>query len=261
MKTKLLLFASLALLLTSVISSFAQLPPEGRVGLWKAQWITSPSAPQRDIVVLHFRKVIEVPQVPEHFVVNVSADSLFILNVNQREVGRGPSRSDLAHWKYEIYDLAAFLHPGRNEIAATVWSLGVSTGAQISDRTGFLLSGDSPEAGVANSDDSWEVEEDKGVQFLPTPPEIQRSYFVAEPAERIDGASFDWSWNHTASSRGQWEKAAPIGNAISRGSVLQNNNWQLMPDSLPPCRWNCRPQGAWCALSEFSLRRSSQVPR
>ncbi len=74
-------------------------------------------------------------RVPEHFVVHVSADSLFILNVNQREVGRGPARSDLAHWKYETYDLAPFLRPGRNEIAATVWSLGVSTGAQISDRT------------------------------------------------------------------------------------------------------------------------------
>jgi alpha-L-rhamnosidase len=243
MKTKLLLFASLALLLTCVISTFAQLPPEARVGLWKAQWITSPGAPQRDSVVLHFRKVIEVPQVPEHFVVNISADSLFILDVNQREVGRGPARGDLAHWKYEIYDLAAFLHPGRNEIAATVWSLGVSTGAQISDRTGFVLSGDSPEADVANTDNSWEVEQDNGVQFLPTPPEIQGAYFVAEPAERIDGASFDWSWNDTASSRGKWENAAPIGNAISRGSVLQNNNWQLIPDSLPPMQMEVSPAG------------------
>ena len=243
MKTKLLLFASLALPLTCVISTSAQLPPEARAGLWKAQWITSPGAQQRDIVVLHFRKVIELPQVPEHFVVNVSADSLFILNVNQREVGRGPARSDLAHWKYEIYDLAAFLHPGRNQIAATVWSLGVSTGAQISDRTGFVLGGDSPQASVANTDNSWEVEEDHGVQFLPTPPEVQRSYFVAEPAERIDGALFDWSWNDSASSRGKWEKVAPIGNAIARGSVLQNNNWQLTPDSLPPMQMEVSPAG------------------
>jgi alpha-L-rhamnosidase len=244
MRTNLLLFASLALLLlTCVISAFAQLPPEARVGLWKAQWITSPSAPQRDLVVLHFKKVIEVPQVPEHFVVKVSADSLFILNVNRREVGRGPARSDLAHWKYEIYDLAAFLHPGPNEIAATIWSLGVSTGAQISDRAGFVLSGNSPEASVANTDNSWEVEEDKGVQFLPTPPEIRRSYFVAEPAERINGASFDWSWNDTASSGGKWEKAATIGNAISRGSTLQNNNWQLMPDLLPPMQMEVTTAG------------------
>jgi alpha-L-rhamnosidase len=233
MKTKFLVFTLLALVLTDARTSLAQLPPEARAGLWKAQWITSPSAPQRDIVVLHFRKAIEVLRAPEHFVVHVSADSQFILSVNQREVGRGPARSDLAHWKYETYDLAAFLRRGRNEIAATVWSLGVSTGAQISDRTAFVLRGDSSEESGAETDTSWEVEEDKGVETLPSPPDIQRFYYVAEPAERIDGALFDWSWNNAASSRGKWEKAASIGNASERGAVLQNNNWQLMPNSLP----------------------------
>src|SRR6266567_2857664 len=233
MKTRFRVPSLLALLLTGASSTFAQLPPEARAGLWKAQWITSPSAPQRDIVVLHFRKALEVPQVPEHFVIRVSADSQFILSVNQREVGRGPARSDLAHWKYETYDLSAFLRPGRNEIAATVWSLGVSTGAQISDRTAFVLRGDSSEESVADTDTSWEVEEDKGVQTLPTPPDVRRFYYVAEPAERIDGALFDWFWNDAA-SRGKWEKAAPIGNASQRGAVLQNNNWQLMPNPLPP---------------------------
>jgi alpha-L-rhamnosidase len=84
MKTTFRAFTLLALLLTDVTSAFAQLPPEARAGLWKAQWITSARAPERDMVVLHFRKAIEIPRVPEHFVVHVSADSLFILSVNQR---------------------------------------------------------------------------------------------------------------------------------------------------------------------------------
>src|SRR5437773_7942385 len=88
MKTKFLLFTFLTVTLTYATSALAQLPPEARAGLWKAQWITSPSASQRDIVVLHFRKVIEIPRAPEHFVVHLSADSQFILCVNQREVGR-----------------------------------------------------------------------------------------------------------------------------------------------------------------------------
>jgi len=46
----------LALLLTDVTSAFAQLPAEARAGLWKAQWITSASAPERDMVVLHFQE-------------------------------------------------------------------------------------------------------------------------------------------------------------------------------------------------------------
>jgi alpha-L-rhamnosidase len=231
------------LLITFVVSAFAQLPPSARAGLWGAQWITSPSAPKRDIVVLHFRKAIELSQVSEHFIVRASADSLFILSVNQREVGRGPARSDLAHWKYETYDLAPFLHPGRNEIAATVWNLGVSTGAQISDQTAFVLYGDSPETSAVNTDNTWEAEEDKGVEMLPIPADVLRSYFVAEPPERIDGALFDWSWKDGSSTAGKWEKAAAIGNANERGAVLQNNNWQLIPDSLPPMQMEITPIG------------------
>ena len=141
MKTKLWLTAVLTALLMLAMNGMAQLPPEARVGLWRAQWITSSKAPERDAAVLHFRKVFEIAQVPQRFMVQVSADNQFALHVNQREVGRGPARGDLAHWKYETYDLASFLRPGRNEIAAMVWSLGVSTAAQMGDRTAFVLQG------------------------------------------------------------------------------------------------------------------------
>jgi len=244
MKNRLLVVTSLALLLTCAISASGQLPPEALSGLWKAQWITSPNAPQRDGVVLRFRKVFESSQVPEHFIVHVSADNQFILYVNQREVGRGPARGDLAHWRYETYDLAPFLQPGRNEVAATVWNFGVlSQLGQISDRTAFLLSGDTEAERIADSDRTWEVGEDKGVQALPTPSDVQRFYYVAEPSERIDGAALDWGWNDATKSRGKWEKAASIGNAIVRGAVLQNINWQLMPDPLPAMQMELRPIG------------------
>jgi alpha-L-rhamnosidase len=233
----------LALLTAVGTRSSAQLPPEALKGLWKAQWITSPSAPLRDSVVLRFRKVFEIPQTPDHFVVHVSADAQFILCVNQHEIGRGPSRSDLPHWKYEIYDLAKVLRRGKNEISATVWNFGVTPLAQITDRTAFVLQGETATESIANTDDTWEVEEDKGVRTLPTPPEVQRSYYVAEPAERIDGAVLDWAWNDASSSHGNWEKPRSIGNALSRGAVLQNNNWQLIPDSLPAMQMELTPVG------------------
>src|SRR5262249_40704616 len=58
-----------------------------------------------------------------------------------------------------------------------------------------------------------------------------------------DGASFDWFWNDADSSRGKWEKATSIGNAIVTGAALQNINWQLMPDSLPPMQMELTPVG------------------
>ena len=131
----------------------------------------------------------------------------------EQEIGRGPARSDLAHWKYETYNLAKVLRSGKNEISATVWNFGAVPLAQISDRTGFVLQGDSEIEASANTDDSWEVEEEKGVETLPTPAEIQNSYYVAEPAERIDGSVFDWSWNNAAVSQGthfQSKLAFPI---------------------------------------------------
>src|ERR1051325_2724009 len=157
MKTKLLVLPSFILLLTYAACTLAQLPPEVRKGLWKAQWITSPGKSQRDSVVLHFRKVFEIPRVPEHFVVHVSADSQFLLCVNQHEVGRGPALSDLAHWKYETFDLAPFLQPGQNNLAATVWNFGVlSPLAQISDRTAFVLEGETDLERILDTDKSWE---------------------------------------------------------------------------------------------------------
>jgi len=232
------------LLLAYATGAFAQPPPELRNGLWKAQWITSPGKSQRDSVVLHLRKVFEIPRVPEHFFVRVSADSQFLLCLNQHEVGRGPALSDLAHWKFETFDLAPLLQPGRNDLAATVWSFGVLAPlAQISDRTAFVLEGETDSERIVDTDKSWEVEEEKGVQSLANPPDMQRFYYAAEPGERIDGASFDWFWNDAAHSQGEWQKAASIGSAISSGAMLQNINWQLIPDSLPRMQMELTPTG------------------
>ena len=79
---------------------------------WTAEWITAPGVPQKDEVVLHFRKLIQLPQKPEHFLVDVSADNEFIFYVNQQRTGSGPSHSDLANWRYETYDLGPLLHAG-----------------------------------------------------------------------------------------------------------------------------------------------------
>src|SRR5437762_3353224 len=84
---------------------------------WKAQWMTAAGVAERDEVVLHFRKTIELNQAPAKFVVDVSADNQFILYVNGMEAGRGPSRGDLGHRRYETLDIGPKLHAGRNVLA------------------------------------------------------------------------------------------------------------------------------------------------
>jgi len=59
---------------------------------WTASWIACTDAPVRDAGVFHFRRLLTLKNVPEHFVVHVSADNQFLLHVNQQRVGSGPAR-------------------------------------------------------------------------------------------------------------------------------------------------------------------------
>jgi hypothetical protein len=220
----------------------AQLEPGLTLSAWRGQWITSADSAQRDKAVLHFHKVIELGQKPGHFIVQVSADNQFILYVNERWVGAGPAHGDLAHWHYETYDIASLLHPGKNVLAAVVWNFGTLTPlAQISDRIGFVLQGGGDAETVVDTNDTWEVEEEKGIELLATPREVARKYYVSEPAERIDGNLLNWDWK--ASSRSSWKKAKIIGRASVLGGVMQNDNWQLVPDPLPAMQRELAPAG------------------
>jgi len=130
---------------------------------WHAAWIACPDAPQRDEGVYRFRREITLPAKPEHFWVHVSADNRFLLHVNGQYAGEGPARGDLFHWRFETLDLAPLLHSGKNVIAATVWNFGTRAPvAQMSNRTGFLLQGDTAAEEIANTDGSWLVRQDTG---------------------------------------------------------------------------------------------------
>jgi hypothetical protein len=110
---------------------------------WTGAWIACPAAPERDPGVFRFRKRIDLPVVPPRFVVHVSADQRFVLHVNGRRVGIGPSRGDILFWRFATFDLAPFLKPGANLVSAVVWNFGTQApAAQITDRTGFVLQGE-----------------------------------------------------------------------------------------------------------------------
>ncbi len=194
--------------------------------------------------MLHFRKEIDLEKVPEHFLVDVSADNRFLLKVNQQRVGSGPARGDLSHWRYEVYDLAPFLHPGKNILAATVWNLGTfAPVAQISYRTGFLVRGESPLEQIANTNDSWWAEQEAGFQVAAVSMGELRGYFAADPIEKIDGRLYDWTWDAPASTSSRWQKAQPLGPASNRELGDTPNNWQLIRDPLPAMEWREMPGG------------------
>jgi len=201
--------------------------------------------------VLHFRKVIELTPPPQHFYVDVSGDNQFVFHVNQQLVGNGPSRSDLAHWGYETYDLAPFLRAGKNVLAATVWNFGTHAAiAQMSDRAGFLVHGESGAEELADTNASWDVEIEKGIRSLQ--PQV-RGYYAAEPGMRMDGATFDWTWDGDANGGDAWRKAVPLGRGSLRGETDAPNNWQLVPDKLPPMERRLVPAGKIVRIEGISM--------
>jgi alpha-L-rhamnosidase len=227
---------------------------------WTAQWITAPGVPERDAVVLHFRKLIDLARPAQHFAVNVSADNQFIFYVNGKEAGRGPSRADLGHWRYETYDIGPLLHAGRNTLAATVWHWGThSAVAQISERTGFLLHGVGTAESIANTNASWEVEEETGISTLR--PKVN-GYFAAEPGERWEGKRFDWyAATANANHPGSWAKAVTLGRGSLRYEQDAPNNWQLTADPLPAMEMTEAPPGkvvrASCAMLSRGFPREA----
>jgi len=239
---------------------FAQSPASVRSEFWKAQWITAGDAPQRDEVVLHFRKTIDVAGAVQHFVVQVSADNQFVLYVNAQRVGSGPSHSDLAHWHYETFDLAPFLHPGKNLLAATVWNFGVHAAvSQMSDRTGFFVHGDTDAERAADTDETWEVEREYGITTFH--PAAGDYYFAAGPGERIDGAKFDWDWDSAPEStllNSRWTKAVTLGRASLRGERDAPNNWQLVSDPLPAMEY--KPIAAGKVVRATGIEEPSGFP-
>lgn len=204
---------------------------------WRAFWITSPYAPLKVECVLHFRKDLEIDTKPSRFLIYVTADNQYLLKVNGKYVGTGPSHSDVRHWKYTTYDIAPLLKPGKNLIAAMVWNFGDHAPMrQISDRLGFLLDGDAANPVEIHTDRSWIVVAEKGLSTLALSAMSEHGYYAASAPEKLDASSFRWGWDDPdmkVSEEDGWHAAAPTGTAVSRGMTLEQPDWQLIPDELP----------------------------
>jgi hypothetical protein len=237
-------FLALFALALSSFALQAQSPiqPDPPQRNWTASWITHPTAPLREPIVLHFRRALTLPSVPASYRVRVSADNRFILFVNGHRVGDGPARGDLAHWRYELFDLAPYLQTGQNLIAATVWNFGIFAPiAQMSDRTAFLLESEAAGATSISTPDGWLVEEERGHRPLDRRSVTLQTYMAAGPGEEIDAARYDWNWNSPTANTSSWVPAAsPMRDSIFPGvnkahsaQVTGDNPWGLIPDALP----------------------------
>ena len=213
-------------------------------------WITHPAAAGIDRpIVLHFRRVFDLAQVSNAMPVTVTADNRFILFINGHRAASGPSMGTIAHWRTSTIDLAPYLRPGRNIIAAAVWDFvrkkqlspgtagapaasalpatEVAPIAQQSVALGFRVTG----GALATSEPGWRVKIDEGHlagsgrQQVP-----RRRYYVASAPETIDAAKVDWDWAGDAETGAGWTDAVPAPDAAARTLVAD----RLLPQSFTP---------------------------
>src|SRR3954463_15121364 len=173
----------------------AQEPPVFN-GAAPAHWMAPAGTPADTFTVFHARRTFLLEKVPARFVVHVSADDRYRLYVNGMQMASGPQRSDVAHWRYESIDLASQLHAGRNVISALIWNWGAARPvAQHSNRTGFLMQGDSErEAALVNTGTGWKLRVDSAYRFVRLAFGETRGYYAASPGETVDGALYPWGW-------------------------------------------------------------------
>lgn len=261
MRPNLPIFALLVSALVIQAQSPSTLPPDSAHRDWKASWVTHPTAPLREPIVLHFRRPITLASVPAHYLVRVSADNRFILYVNGHRVGDGPARGDLAHWRYERFDLAPYLKPGPNLIGATVWNFGIYAPiAQMSDRTAFLLESEAEGATGISTPLDWQVEVEPGQRPIPRVANGFYAYMAAGTGEELDASKFDWNWQNPAAEGPAWVKvASPIresiyptsGQAESAESSDSPNFWALVPDNLPPMEYVRTSEGEAVRVNQY----------
>jgi len=201
----------------------------GRV--WEARWIAHPQVPGKAFSVQHFRRVIELPEVPRTWVVHVSADPRCRLFVNGVEIWTGPARSDLAHWPYATLDLAPHLWRGANVLGATVWNHGEhNPWSQMSHRTGFLLQGAGPAEAVANTGAGWRVYADPSHVIADL---TRYPGFITGRTMRFDARTHPWGWTEAQFDDRSWEPAGTLEPAAERGARDASSPWWLEPQTIP----------------------------
>jgi len=199
---------------------------------WNAYWIQAPETKPHDYGVYHFRKKFSLNEKPSRFVVHVSADNRYKLYVNGQMICFGPAKGDLYHWNFETIDLASYLRPGENIIAAVVWNFGEERAEwQISYQTAFILQGNTSSEEVVNTDTSWKCMHDDA--YRPLQPQLNYVYYAAGPGERMDMNSFPSHWEELGYNDDNWKKAERIFHGVPKNAFDWSTGWMLVPRSIP----------------------------
>ncbi|MEZ4635375.1 MAG: alpha-L-rhamnosidase N-terminal domain-containing protein [Caldilineaceae bacterium] len=163
-----------------------------------------------------FRKTFDLAQVPDSVPARLTADSRYVLYVNGQEVFRGPIRSQPRRMRYDYFDLAPYLQPGKNVVAVYVKFLGIAKSYWMPavanstlGSTGVLVF----EADLGDrwlvSDDSWSAR--RGDAWLADGYDTDANHIAGGvPTESFDARKRQGGWHELNFDDADWGKAQVI---------------------------------------------------
>lgn len=196
-----------------------------------ARWVWHPDARAGEASILAFRLRFAVTK-PTQARLHVSADQRYELWLDGRRLGRGPQRSEPAHWFFETYLLD--LEPGNHLLAVKAWWL-PEDGAPMAQMTlhpGLIVlaEGDLAET-ISTGSGAWEVTPIEA--YAQEPGQVQ-GYHVVGWSFRMDGARYPWGWNADPACPGPWTAPVPTAPAVG-GESNPYYALDVMPRQASPC--------------------------
>ena len=152
------------------------------------KWIWVSGGSKSENVVGCFRKQFNIIK-KDKTIINISADTRYIIYINGKEVGQGPIRSTIDRWFYDSYDITHFLDIGSNLIAIRVWDYGMSTYQSINNQGGLMFDMSQNNKLIVTSDESVKSTFDIGIKSYTVKRNVNLGFM-----EFFDANKFNFEW-------------------------------------------------------------------
>jgi len=173
-----------------------------------ANWIWIPCDDGASNLIIAVRRKFVLDDKPSKAVLDISADSRYVLFVNGKRIGEGPIRSWRHLQQYDSYEISSSLQVGENIIAVQVVRWGVHTG-QSPDGPGGLIAAltlSAEDKPVLVTDSSW-----LGVVNSAYERVVPRMAGGLGFTECYDARKEMSGWTETAFDDSAWSEMSTIG--------------------------------------------------